>query len=158
MGHNFKIYESFEKKLETPFESPRIKDEMSQEGGFLMEILLGNSVENLNIEHILYLLNENNWKLNHSVFLKNFKSIKEPVFGNCIYTIKSSKLMKKLFGIFAINKNSIQYAIKNKLILSTPISQKFKNELIVHSEEKLRKNQPNKKENKGRICLTHLYY
>lgn len=123
-----------------------------------MEILLINSVENLNIEHILYLLNENNWKSNHSIFLKNFKSIEEPVLENCLSHIKSSKMMKKLLDIFSIKKNSIQYAIKNDLLLSTKITQKFQNELIVHSEEKFRKNESNKKENKGRICLTHLYY
>ena len=67
-------------------------------------------------------------------------------------------MMKKLLDIFAIKKNSIQYAIKNDLLLSTKITQKFQNELIVHSEEKFRKNKSNKKENKGRICLTHLYY
>ena len=158
IGHNFKIYESFEEKLETPFESPRSNDEMPQEGGFLMEILLINSIENLNIEHILYLLNENNWKLNHSIFLQNFKSIKEPVLKNCLSHIKKSKMMNKLFSIFSINKSSIEYAIKNELQLSTLISQKFENELIVHSEEKFRKNKSNKKNNKGRICLTHLYY
>ena len=158
LGHNFKIYESFEEKLETPFESPKSKNEMSQEGGFLMEILLINSIEYLNIEHILYLLNENNWKLSHCIFLQNFKSIKEPSLGNCLSHIKSSKMMKKLFTIFAINKNSIEYAIKNELQLSTLISQKFENELIVHSEEKFRKNKLNKKKKKGRVCLTHLYY
>ena len=131
---------------------------MPQEGGFLMEILLINSIENLNIEHILYLLNENNWKLNHSIFLQNFTSIKEPVLKNCLSHIKKSKMMNKLFSIFSINKSSIEYAIKNELQLSTLISQKFENELIVHSEEKFRKNKSNKKNNKGRICLTHLYY
>ena len=67
-------------------------------------------------------------------------------------------MMKKLFTIFAINKNSIEYAIKNELQLSTLISQKFENELIVHSEKKFRKNKLNKKKKKERICLTHLYY
>jgi len=77
-----------------------------------MEILLINSVENLNIEHILYLLNENNWKSNHSIFLKNLKSIEEPVLENCLSHIKSSKMMKKLLDIFAIKRTLFNMQLK----------------------------------------------
>ena len=155
LGHNFKIFESYNEKLETPFKTPRNKDKV-QEGGFLMEILLINSVGELNIEHVLFLLNENNWKFDHKTFLEKFKSIKAPILENCINHIQKSNLMKHLLNIFAINKNSISYAIDNTLILSTKINDIFQNELIIQSDEKYRKTNENKNKNKGRICRTHL--
>ena len=57
VGHNFKIFESYNEKLETPFDTPkRTKDGRitQNEGGYLMEMLLINSVEYLNIEHVLF--------------------------------------------------------------------------------------------------------
>ena len=162
IGHNFKIYESFNEKLETPFDTPRIKEdqkEISYEGGYLMEILLINSIENLNIEHVLFLLNESNWTLDHSAFLEKFKSIKAPVLENCISHIKSGKILPKLFSIFHINQNSISNAIDNEIQLSTQISMRLKNELeIISSNEKYRKKIKIKKKKLGRICRTHFFY
>ena len=71
-----------------------------KEGGYLMEILLINSVEYLNIEHVLFLLNENNWILEHSLFLKKFIEIKLPNIKNCLNLIKTSKLIKELLNLF----------------------------------------------------------
>ena len=97
IGHNFKIYESYNTNLETPFDTPRKKEgkkEIVFEGGYLMEILLINSVEYINIEHVLFLLNENNWSLDHTTFLKKFKEIRAPKLENCMLSIEQSKMIK----------------------------------------------------------------
>ena len=59
IGHSFKIYESFNEKRETHFDNPRIIENgkiTTYEGGYLMEILLINSIENLNIEQSFFYL------------------------------------------------------------------------------------------------------
>ena len=140
LEHNFQISESYNEMLETPFDTPRLKEfekEIKNEGGYLMEILLINSVNNLNIEHILFLLNENNWKLEHKEFLIKFKEIKTPVLENCMEHIKKGKLLLKFLNLFQINQKSIENAINNNIHLSTNISQN---------------------EKKGRVCRTHLFY
>ena len=161
IGHNFKIYEPFNENLETPFDTPRIKEdknEIMNKGGYLMEILLINSIENLNIEHVLFLLNENNWALDHTTFLEKFKEIKAPVLKNCIEHIKTGKIMLKLLNLFLITKKSINKAIDNKIQLSIQISMSLKNEVeILWSNEKNRKNILNQKK-AGRICRTHFFY
>ena len=155
IGHNFKMYES-------PFEIPRAKKdekEFKVEGGYLMEFLLINSVDKLNIEHILFLLNEKNWELDHDNFLNQFKSIKSPTLESCMAQIKDSKIVKKLFKLFQINETSIKKAIESKIELPTNINERFNGELMLLSpDKKYRKNKGNTKENKGRICETHSYY
>ena len=160
--HNFKIYESFNEKLETPFDTPRIikdKKETIQEGGYLMEILLINSLDNLNIEHVLFLLNENNWELDHKTFLEKFIKIKAPLLENCLSHIKAGKKLLKLLNLFQINQKSIEIAISENAQLSTQINLRFQNELeIISSNGKFRKKAGNQKEKNGRICRTHLFY
>jgi hypothetical protein len=162
IGHNFKIYESFNELLETPFDTPRIKEdekEITYEGGYLMEILLINSIESLNIEHVLFLLNEDNWLLDHKTFLEKLKSIKEPVLNNCLEQIRTGKMQLKLLNLFQINQKSIENAINKNIILSTQINMIFQNELgILSSNEKYRKKIMEEKKKTGRICRTHLFY
>ena len=147
---------------ESPFEIPRAKKdekEFEVEGGYLMEFLLINSVDKLNIEHILFLLNEKNWELDHDNFLNQFKSIKSPTIESCMAQIKDSKIVKKLFKLFQINETSIKKAIESKIELPTNINERFNGELMLLSpDKKYRKNKGNTKENKGRICETHSYY
>ena len=162
IGHNFKIYESYNNNLDTP----RIienKIEKIYEGGYLMEALLINSIDKLNIEHVLFLLNENNWSLDHKTFLAKFKEIKEPNLENCIHLIESGKMLKELFYILKITRNSIENAIKNNIILDTQYSIGFDNETGV-MELKLRSNKGSKNEQKKdkprtkRVCRMKLYY
>ena len=159
IGFNFQINESFNEKMEIPFDTPRINDKTYKQGGYLMEFLLINSVENLNIEHVLFLLNENNWTLDHTIFLEKFKAIKLPILENCINFINTGKMLKKLFNFFKINQKSIEDAIKNSIQLPTQLNERFNNGLIILSiDEKYMKKKGDIKEKKGRICLTHLYY
>ena len=124
-----------------------------------MEFLLINSVEKLNVEHILFLLNEKNWELDHDNFLNQFKSRKLPTIESCMAQIKYSKMVKKLFKLFQINEISIKNAIESKIELPTNINERFNSELMLLSpDKKYRKNKGRKKENKGRICETHAYY
>ena len=161
IGHNFKIYESFNEKLETPFNTPQILEkgkETTYVGGYLMEILLINSIEKLNIEHVLFLLNEKNWTLDHKDFLKKFKEIGAPDLQKCMIHIKTGNMMLKLLSLFQINENSIKNAIKENTQLSTQINKSFKNDLeIQSSNEKYRKAKIEKGKN-GRICRTHYFY
>ena len=160
IGHNFKIYESFNEKLETPFDTPRIIENgkvTTYEGGYLMEILLINSIENLNIEHVLFLLNEENWLLDHKEFLRKLKEIRAPDLQKCMTHIKKGKLLLKLLNLFQINENSIKIAINENIQLSTQISVSFKNDLeILSSNEKFRKGIIGEGKN-GRVCRTHYF-
>ena len=170
LGHNLKIYESYNNNLQTPFDTPRIKDgkeEIVYEGGYLMEILLINSVKYLNIEHVLFLLDENNWQLDHVQFLQKFKEIGLPSLKNCLFSIEKSNMIKRLFNLFKITKNSIEKAIENKAVLNTQYDNRFNNEVgIIFFEEKFRtkkenikeKEKENQKELKKRICRTHSFY
>lgn len=82
LGHNLKIFESFNNNLETPFNTPRsIEGNEGEvyEGGYLLEkLLFGNNIEYLNIEHVLFILNENNWSLGQETFLERFQAIGNP--------------------------------------------------------------------------------
>ena len=166
IGHNLKIYESFNNNLQTPFDTPRIIEnnkEKVYEGGFLMEDLLINSIKNLNIEHVLFLLNENNWALDHKNFLARLKEIKEPKLEKCISLIETGTMNKKLFCLFKINKKSIKNAIKNKTVLDTQYDSRFNNEIRTTSmEEKFRSNKEKIKEKDngkiGRTYRTHSFY
>lgn len=166
IGHNFKIYESYNNNLDTPFNTPRIKEnnkEKKYEGGYLMEALLINSVDKLNIEHVLFLLNENNWSLDHEIFLAKFKEIKKQNLENCMHLIESGKMLKELFSILKITRDSIENAIKNDIILDTQYSMGFDNETGV-MELKLRSNKGSKNEQKKekprskRVCRIESYY
>ena len=129
-----------------------------------MEILLINSVEYINIEHVLFLLNENNWSLDHTTFLKIFQEISAPKLENCLHSIEQSKMIKKLFSLFKINKKSIERAIESKIELNTQYDMRFNNEVgIISFEEKFRtkkdtKEKENDKNQKKRICRTHSLY
>lgn len=168
IGHNFKIYESYNTNLETPFDTPRKKEgekEIAFEGGYLMEILLINSVEHINIEHVLFLLNENNWSLDHTTFLKKFKEIGDPKLENCMASIEQSEMIKRLFSLFKITKKSIERAIESKIELNTQYKMKFNNEVgVISFEEKFRakkkdiKEKENDMNQRKRICLTHSLY
>ena len=166
VGHNFKIYESYNNNLETPFNTPRIIEnnkEYNYEGGYLMEALLINSVEKLNIEHVLFLLNETNWSLEHKIFLTKFKEIKEPNLENCMHLIESGKMLKELFSILKISRSSIENAIKNNIVLDTQYSMGFNNETGV-MELKLRSSKDDRKDlgkenlRPKRICRIKSYY
>ena len=166
IGHNLKIYEFFNNNFQTPFDTPRIienKNEKVYEGGYLMEELIINSNENLNIEHVLFLLNENNWALDHKKFLEKFKEINEPKLENCMTLLETGNMTKKLFSLFIINKKSIENAIKNKTVLETQYKSRFNNEIgITSSQEKFRSNKEKIKEkekgNIKRTCRTHSFY
>ena len=128
-----------------------------------MEDLLINSIKNLNIEHVLFLLNENNWALDHKNFLARLKEIKEPKLEKCISLIETGTMNKKLFCLFKINKKSIKNAIKNKTVLDTQYDSRFNNEIRTTSmEEKFRSNKEKIKEKDngkiGRTCRTHSFY
>lgn len=159
-----KIYDSYNTNLQSPFDTPRKKEDQEEivlQGGYLMEILLINSVEYLNIEHILFLLNENNWTLDHKTFLSKFKEIKEPKLENCMKLVETGKMTKRLFIIFKINQKSLGNAIESKIILNTQYSLKFNNEVgFISLEEKYgtKKNYSNAKEQRKRICRTHDCY
>ena len=166
IGHNFKIYESYNNNLDIPFNSPRIKENNTDNkysGGYLMEALLINSFDKLNIEHVLFLLNENNWSLEHKIFLAKFKEIKKPNLENCIHLIESGKMLKELFSILKITRDSIENAIKNDVILDTQYSMGFDNETGV-MELKLRSNKIGEKEKRKekprtkRVCRIKSYY
>ena len=166
IGHNFKIYESYNNNLDTPFNTPRIKENNTDnqyEGGYLMEALLINSVDKLNIEHVLFLLNENSWSLDHKIFLAKFKEIKKPNLENCIHLNESGKMLKELFSILKITRDSIENAIKNDVILDTQYSMGFDNETGV-MELKLRSKKIGEKEKRKeksrtkRVCRIKSYY
>ena len=163
IGHNFKIYESYNNNIETLFDSPRIMEnnkEKKYEGGYLMEALCLNSVEKLNIEHVLFLLNENSWSLDHKLFLEKFKGIKEPNLENCMSLIENGKMIKELLSILKITRNSIKNAIKNKVILDTQYSDGLNNETgVMHrSNNDGHKVQEKEKERAKRICRIKSYY
>ena len=162
VGHNFKIFESYNEKLETPFDTPkRTKDGRitQNEGGYLMEMLLINSVEYLNIEHVLFLLNEKNWALVHSEFLSKFLEIKEPIFDNCLNHLKAEGIVRKLFDILKINQKSIKNAIKAGIMLPTKLKERSNDDLKTFSiDEKYKKQKEKKIINTGRICRTHSFY
>ena len=164
IGHNLKIYESYNNNLETPFYTPRIigenKNEKSSEGGNLMSILFGG-IEKINIEHVLFLLNENNWALDNITFLERFKKIDEiPKIENCKSFIENGNMIKKLFSIFKINIHSIENAIQSGIKLYTYFNDKMSNELEIESiDEKHRAKKLFKLTKKQmRICLTHISY
>ena len=120
IGHNFKIYESFNENLQTPFNTPRIQkdnEETQIECGYLIEFFLINSVAKINIEHALFLLNENNWELDHNIFLEEFKKISKPNLENCLNHIKKGRLLKRLINQLNINKKSIENAINGNIEL-----------------------------------------
>ena len=132
-----------------------------------MEILLINSVKYLNIEHVLFLLDENNWQLDHVQFLQKFKEIGLPSLKNCLFSIEKSNMIKRLFNLFKITKKSIEKAIENKSVLNTQYDNRFNNEVgIIFFEEKFRtkkenikeKGKENQKEHKKRMCRTHSFY
>lgn len=163
IGHNFKIYESYNNNLETPFNTPRIIEnnkEKKYEGGFLMEALLINSVEKLNIEHVLFLLNESSWSLDHKLFLEKFKGIKDPNLENCMNLIENGKMIKELLSILKISRNSIEKAIKDRVILDTQYSVGFNNEIgVLHRSNKGdHKVQEKEKVRAKRICRIKSYY
>lgn len=170
LGHNLKIYESYNSNLQTPFDTPRKKDgkdEIVYEGGYLMEILLINSVKCLNIEHVLFLLDENNWLLDHATFLQKFKEISTPNLKNCLFSIEKSNMIKRLFYLFKINQKSIENAIECKAELYTQYENRFNNEVgIIFFEEKFRTKKEDAKEmekenqkgHKKRVCRTHSFY
>ena len=162
IGHNLKIYESFNSNLETPFDTPRIKKynkEIFYKGGFLMEMILLNSVEYLNIEHVLFLLNEKMWELDHETFLQKFKKINTPNLANCISLMETGIMDQKLFSIFKINQKSIENAIKSEMKLPTKYKEGYNKELgILSTEGKYRTTKDNIKRYPLRVCHTHLFY
>ena len=125
-----------------------------------MEALCLNSVEKLNIEHVLFLLNENSWSLDHKLFLEKFKGIKEPNLDNCMSLIENGKMIKELLSILKITRNSIENAIKNKVILDTQYSDGLNNETgVMHrSNNDGHKVQEKEKERAKRICRIKSYY
>ena len=160
------LYESYNDNLDTPFNNPQIIEnnkEMKYEGGYLMEALLINSVDKLNIEHVMFLLNENNWSLDHKIFLAKFKEIKKPNLENCLHLIESGKMLAELFSILKITRNSMENAIENDIILDTQYSMGFDNETGV-MELKLRSNKGSKNEQRKkklktkRVCRIKSYY
>ena len=162
IGHNFKIYESFNENLQTPFNTPRIQkdnEETQIECGYLIEFFLINSVAKINIEHALFLLNENNWELDHNLFLEEFKKISKPNLENCLNHIKKGRLLKILIKQLNINKKSIENAINDNIELTTFLKEHNINQYIILSQdEKHRMHKGNQNEKNERICRTHLYY
>ena len=162
IGQNFKKYESKDEKLENIFDIQKnTKDEntVQNEEGCLMDILLINSVEYLNIEHVLFLLNEKNWALVHSEFLSKFLEIKEPIFDNCLNHLKAEGIVRKLFDILKINQKSIKNAIKAGIMLPTKLKERSNDDLKTFSiDGKYKKQKEKKIINTGRICRTHSFY
>lgn len=160
LGHNLKIFESFNNNLETPFNT--LRNIEGNEGGYILEkLLFGNNIEYLNIEHVSFILNENNWSLDQETFFKQFQLIGKTNLDNCIYLIKTGKMIKELFNILKINKVSIEKAIENNIQLPTQFSTvffngtKFDNQLEKHGTQM--KDIKEKKKNE-RICLTQSFY
>jgi hypothetical protein len=159
IGHNFKIYESFNENLQTPFNTPRIQkdnEETQIECGYLIEFFLINSVAKINIEHALFLLNENNWELDHNLFLEEFKKISKPNLENCLNHIKKGRLLKRLINQLNINKKSIENAINGNIELNTFLKEHNINQYIMLSQDE--KHNICKGNQNERICRTHLYY
>ena len=166
IGYNFKIYNSFNNNLETHSNTSQIKEDNKKnnnEVGYLMEALLIKSVEKINIEHVLFLLNETNWSLDHKIFLSKFKEIKEPNLENCMHLIENGKMMKELFYTFKITRNSIENAIKNNIILDIQYNLEFNKETdtieLKHRDYKDgKKNQGKEKLQTKRVCRIKSYY
>lgn len=165
LGHNLKIFESFNNNLETPFNTPRsIEGNEGEvyEGGYLLEkLLFGNNIEYLNIEHVLFILNENNWSLGQETFLERFQAIGNPNQEKCEHLIETGKTIKELLNIFKINKNFVERAIEDNVQIATQYKIGFFN--TIKLDDQLEKQRTQKREKKPkkkneRICLTQSFY
>ena len=112
VGHNFVNIKFFMENCRIPIETPRKKSLVSDdcEGGKYIEYaLFGKTLEMINLNEALYILNENNYKKSFLEFQYGFKNIEEK-------NLKVKGVFENLCKGIQLNKNFITYAKSINLV------------------------------------------
>lgn len=138
IGHNFTNFKFYMENCKISMKSPRKKTLKFIEGGYYLDLaLFGKILEKINLEQILYILNEKNYEKTYLDFQFGFNNIKkedliikgvfEEMCGNISKNLNDDFRKKAELVYISLNPSSIEKAkiycgIKNDVLFGNKIS------------------------------------